>query len=115
MDQSHFRASVGNTKIIDLVFANDVIFAESLEILVMALEVLHEGAKPLGLQVSWPKTKVQVLGGLLDETVQSIHACGVAIDILDSFTFLGTWSITMIDHVKKSYSGGFSAPNKFRL
>ena len=29
-----------------------VLLAESLEVLVMALEVLHEEAKPLGLQVS---------------------------------------------------------------
>ena len=73
MDQSQCGASVGNTKTTDLVFADDaVIFAESLEILVMALEALHEEAKPLGFQVSWPKTKVQVFGGLLDETVQSI-------------------------------------------
>ncbi|KAG0713018.1 X-linked retinitis pigmentosa GTPase regulator-interacting protein 1 [Chionoecetes opilio] len=36
-----------------------VIFAESLEVLVMALEALHEEAKPLGLEVSWLKTKVQ--------------------------------------------------------
>ena len=55
----------------------------------MALEVLHEEAKPLGLQVSWPITKVQVFGGLLDETVQCIHACGEDIDILDSFKYLG--------------------------
>ena len=74
----------------DLVFADDaVIFAESLEVLVMALEALHKEAKPLGLQVSWSKTKVQVFGGLLNETVQSIHACGEDIDILDSFTCLG--------------------------
>ena len=75
VDQSHCGTSVGNTKIIDLVFAdNGVIFAESLEVLMMALEALHEEAKPLGLQVSWPKIKVQVFGGLLGETVQSIHA-----------------------------------------
>ncbi|KAG0701542.1 Zinc finger protein 19 [Chionoecetes opilio] len=36
-----------------------LIFAESLEVLVMALEALHEEAKPLGLEVSWLKTKVQ--------------------------------------------------------
>ncbi|KAG0707250.1 Reticulon-4 receptor [Chionoecetes opilio] len=59
--QSDCGASVGNTKITDLVFADDaVIFAESLEVLVMALEALHEEAKPLGLEVSWLKTKVQV-------------------------------------------------------
>ncbi|KAG0715480.1 Craniofacial development protein 2 [Chionoecetes opilio] len=37
-----------------------LISAESLEVLVMALEALHEEAKPLGLEVSWLKTKVQV-------------------------------------------------------
>ncbi|KAG0720560.1 Nucleotide exchange factor SIL1 [Chionoecetes opilio] len=37
-----------------------LIFAESLEVLVMALEALHEEAKPLGFEVSWLKTKVQV-------------------------------------------------------
>ena len=31
-----------------------------------------------------------MFGGLLDETVQSIHACGKVIDILDSFTYLGS-------------------------
>ena len=31
-----------------------------------------------------------MFGGLLDETVQSIHACSENIDILDSFTYLGS-------------------------
>ncbi|KAG0729032.1 tRNA (uracil(54)-C(5))-methyltransferase [Chionoecetes opilio] len=91
VDQSDCGASVGNTKITDLVFADDaVIFAESLEVLVMALEALHEEAKPLGLKVSWLKTKVQVFGDLLDEAVQSVHACGEDIEILESFTYLGS-------------------------
>ena len=90
-DQSHCGASVGNTMVTDLVFADDaVILAESLEVLVMALEVLHEEAKPLGLKVSWPKTKVQVFGGLLDDTVQSVHACGEDVEICESFTYLGS-------------------------
>ncbi|KAG0720034.1 DNA mismatch repair protein Mlh1 [Chionoecetes opilio] len=67
-----------------------VIFAELLEVLVMALEALHEEAKPLGLEVSWLKTKVQVFGGLLDETVESVYACGEDIEILESFTYLGS-------------------------
>ena len=76
---------------LDLVFAEDAVtFAESLEVLVMALEALHKETKSLGLQISWLKTKVQVFGGLLDETVQSIHVCGKNIDILDSFTYLGS-------------------------
>ncbi|KAG0711504.1 hypothetical protein GWK47_020476 [Chionoecetes opilio] len=58
VNQIDCGASLGNTKITDLVFADDaVIFAESLEVLVMALEALHEEAKPLGLEVSRLKTK----------------------------------------------------------
>ena len=53
-----------------LFFADDsVIFAESLDVLVMALEALHEEAKPLEVLVSWPKTKVQVFRSLLDGLV----------------------------------------------
>ncbi len=90
-DQSHCGASVGNTTVGDLVFADDaVILAELLEVLVMALEILHEEAKPLGLEVSWTKTKVQEFGGLLDDTVQSVHACGEDIEVLESFTYLGS-------------------------
>ncbi len=90
-DQSHCRASVGNTKVSDLVFADDtVILAESLEDLLIALEVLHEKVKPLGLEVSWTKTKVQAFGGLLDDTVQPVHACGEDIEVLESFTYLGS-------------------------
>ncbi|KAG0715726.1 hypothetical protein GWK47_011270 [Chionoecetes opilio] len=37
-----------------------LIFVESLEVLVIALEALHEDAKPLRLEVSWLKTKVQI-------------------------------------------------------
>ncbi|KAG0717266.1 hypothetical protein GWK47_054805 [Chionoecetes opilio] len=85
VDQSDCGSSLGNTKITDLVFADDaVFFAESMEVLVMALEALHEEVKYLGLEVSWLKTKVQVFGGLLDETVQSVHACGEDIEILES-------------------------------
>ena len=45
--------------------------------------------------------------GLLGEAVQSIHACGEDIDILESFTYLGSvvWSITMVGQVKKCYGG----------
>ncbi|KAG0718187.1 hypothetical protein GWK47_052920 [Chionoecetes opilio] len=63
VDQSDCGAtSLGNTKITNLVVADVAIFfAESLEVLVIALEALNEKAKPLGLNVSWLKTKVQAL------------------------------------------------------
>ncbi|KAG0726090.1 hypothetical protein GWK47_037303 [Chionoecetes opilio] len=105
VDQSDCGSSLGNTKITDLVFADDaVIFAESMEVLVMALEALHEEVKHLGLEVSWLKTKVQVFGGLLDETVQSVHACGKDIEILENLHTLVAQSIMMAGHVKKSYA-----------
>ena len=53
VEQSHCGASVGKTKITDLVSAYDAaIFAESLEIVVMSLEALHKEMKTLGLKVS---------------------------------------------------------------
>ena len=42
------------------------------------------------LKVSWVKTKVQVFGGVLDETVQSVHECGENIEILKNFPYLGS-------------------------
>ena len=61
VEQSHCGASIHNTEITDLVFAEDAaIFAMSLELLLMVLEALHEEMKLLRLRVSWAKTKVQV-------------------------------------------------------
>ena len=75
----------------DLVFADDAaIFIESLEVTVMSLKALHEEVKPLGLKVSCVKTNVQVFAGVLDEPVQSVHACGEDIEILKNFTCLGS-------------------------
>ena len=64
VEQSHCGASADKTDITDLVYADDaVICAVSLEVLVKALEALHKEVKPLGLEVSWAKNKVQVFGG----------------------------------------------------
>ena len=47
-------ASFGNVKISDLDFADDaVIFTETLDILLGALDVLNEESEQLGLWVSW--------------------------------------------------------------
>ena len=76
VDQSHCGTSIGNTKITDLVFTDDaVVFAESLEVQVMALKALHEEAKPLGFRVFSPKIKVPVFGDIQGQTVQSIQVC----------------------------------------
>lgn len=51
--QSDCATSIGNTRITYLDCADKaVLFVESLEVLDLALEALHEDAKFLGLQVS---------------------------------------------------------------
>ena len=40
--------------------------------------------------LSWAKTNVQVFGGVLGETVQSVHGCDEDIKILKIFTYLGS-------------------------
>ena len=61
----------------------------------MALEALHKEAKPLGLQVSLPKTKVQVFGGSRQEVLRRI---GLTHDVTDLRStsiwrcwYLGRW------------------------
>lgn len=52
MDQSRCEACVGEIKITDLVFGDAaVLLAESVEVMMLSLEVLHKGPKPLGLKV----------------------------------------------------------------
>ena len=58
LERSSCGALFGNVKISDLHFADDaVIFAESLDILLGALEVLNAESEPLGLWVSWVKIR----------------------------------------------------------
>lgn len=42
----------------------------------LALEALFDEASVLGTSGFLSLTKVKVLGGLLDDTVQSFHVCG---------------------------------------
>ena len=59
-ERSDCGVSFGTVRITDLDFADDaVIFAETTEVLAEALDSLNEEAEPLGLRVSWIKTKVQ--------------------------------------------------------
>ena len=65
-EKSGCGVSFGTVRITDLDFGDDaVIFAETTEVLAGAIDSLSE-EKPLGLRVSWMKTKVQAFGDILD-------------------------------------------------
>jgi len=54
--------SVGSESFSDLDFADDVaLLAETLSLLVLALEIMDEEAGPLGLTINWSKTKIQTM------------------------------------------------------
>ena len=53
--------TVGEEICTDLDYANNVsLLASMLEILVLALEILHEESSQIGLEINWSKTKLQV-------------------------------------------------------
>jgi hypothetical protein len=89
-DRNLCCASIGEAQISDLDFADDAAFlAESLENLVGALEALEVETRPLGLQVSWTKTKIQAFDDSLAD-VKSVPVCGENVEVLDRFTYLGS-------------------------
>ena len=81
------RCIVWDVKISDLDFADDaVIFAETLNILLGALGVLNE--EPLGLRVSWVKTKIQAFNDILDAALLSVPVCVEDVEVTERFTCL---------------------------
>ena len=84
-------ASFGEVQVTDLDFADDaVIFAETVDALTEALEALSEESEPLGLRVSWIKTKIQAFGDILDAAVESLSVAGENVDVVETFTYLGS-------------------------
>ena len=77
----------------------------------MALEAVHEKVKRLRFKVSWDKTKVQLFEGILDETVQSVHACGEDIEILKNFTYLGS----VVHNEPRSHTADWPGPRRYGL
>ena len=89
-ERSSCGASFGNVKISDLDFKDDaVIFVKTLDILLGALEVVKE-SEPLGLRVSWVKTKIQDLNDILDAAILSVPGCGEDVEVTERFASLGS-------------------------
>ena len=63
---------------------------EALDILTEVLEALSEEAEPLGLRVSWVKTKIQEFGSILDAAMKSCQVVGEKVEIVEKFTYLGS-------------------------
>ena len=90
-ERSSCSASFGNVKISDLGFTDDaVIFAETFDILLGALDVLNEESEPLGLRISWVKAKIQAFNDILDAAVLSVPICGEDVVVTERFTNLGS-------------------------
>ena len=89
-ERSSCGASFGNVKISDLDFADSVIFAETLDILLGVLEVLNEETEPLGLRVPWVKTKIQAFNDILDAAILCVHVCCEDVEVTKRFTYLGS-------------------------
>ena len=52
--------------------------------------MLNEESEPLGLLVSWVKTKIQAFNDILDAAVLSVPVCGEDVDITERFTYLSS-------------------------
>ena len=90
-ERSSCGASFGNVKFSDLDFADDaVIFAETPDIILGAIEVLIEESELLGLWVFWFKTKIQAFNDILDAAILSVHVCGENVEVTERFTYLGS-------------------------
>ena len=90
-ERSSCGASFGNVKISDLDFTDDaVVFAETLDIPLGALEVLNEESELLGLRVSWVKTEIQAFNDILDAAFLAVPVCGEDVEVTERFTYLGS-------------------------
>ena len=90
-EKSSCSASFGNVKISDLDFADDaVIFVKTLDILLGALEVLIEESEPLGLRVSWVKTKLKAFIEIMDADILSVPVCGENVEVTERITYIAS-------------------------
>jgi len=75
--------TVGHEVFTDLDYADDVsIMAEMLEVIIFALEIMHEESSQLGLEINWNKTKIQAPHSF--QGASSI-VIGHQVEVVDSF------------------------------
>jgi len=63
-------------------------FAETLDILLGAIEVMNDESHPLGFRVSLVKTKIQAFNDILLAAILSGPVCGEDVEVTERFTCL---------------------------
>ena len=74
-----------------------------LEVLLLALDVLNDEVRPLGLEVNWQKTKIQSTINPATSPL-SVYVFGNPVEIVESFVYFGC----------KIHSSGSSEPEVLR-
>ena len=91
LERSSCSASLGNVKISHLDFTDDaIILAETLDVLVGALEALNGESELLGLWLSWVQTKIQAFNDIFDAAILSVPVCGAGVEVMERFTYIGS-------------------------
>ena len=91
MSDTNCGVSFGEVQVSNLGFANDAaLLAEFVDSLVDRLRKLSREANPLGLQVSWTKTKTQSFGGVLNSIIHLVPVQGENVEVIESFLDLGS-------------------------
>jgi len=74
-----------------------------LEVLLLALDILNDEARPLALEVNWQKTKIQSTINPAT-TLSSVYISGNPVEVVESFIYLGS----------EIHSSGSSEPEVLR-
>ena len=107
VEQSHCGASVGNTEITDLVFANDAVIWQvtgGSTVLVMTLEALHKEVKPLG-RFPGPRPKFRCFKTYWMKPYSLSMCVARTLRSWKTSHTLTVYRLTMLGQARKLYSG----------
>ena len=90
LSRCNLRIQLGEYQLTDLDYADDIaIFAPSACVLQEALTILQEEANLVGMQISWPKTKLMAITPKPINHLP-LEICNKVVVFVDSFTYLGS-------------------------
>ena len=90
LSRCNLGIQLGEYQLTDLDYADDIaIFAPSACVLQEALTILQEEANLVGMQISWPKTKLMAITPKPTNHLP-LKICNKEVVFIDSFTYLGS-------------------------